>query len=152
MQSGDLRQMAEANQALNAPLGTVYYTLDGTDPRAPGGGIAPAARPYAAPFPIDRTTRVIARALEGSLWSALPAAATFNIAQYAGPLRITEIMYHPAARTDGRNLEFIELFNRASYAVDLTGWRLRGASWGVNEANAFHCASRWRSSSSSLRW
>ena len=27
------------------------------------------------------------------------------------PIAITEIMYKPASRTDGRNMEFIELYN-----------------------------------------
>jgi len=32
--------------ALSAGSGTIYYTLDGSDPRAPGGGIAPSSRVY----------------------------------------------------------------------------------------------------------
>ena len=31
---------------LSAGVGTIYYTLDGNDPRLPGGGIAPSARVY----------------------------------------------------------------------------------------------------------
>ncbi|MFW6154449.1 MAG: lamin tail domain-containing protein [Planctomycetota bacterium] len=31
---------------MTAPAGTIYYTLDGTDPRAPGGSIAPGAMSY----------------------------------------------------------------------------------------------------------
>ncbi|UCD52916.1 MAG: CotH kinase family protein, partial [Phycisphaerales bacterium] len=31
---------------LSTGSGTIYYTLDGSDPRAPGGGIAPSARVY----------------------------------------------------------------------------------------------------------
>jgi len=31
---------------LTADTGTIYYTLDGNDPRLPGGGIAPSAQPY----------------------------------------------------------------------------------------------------------
>jgi hypothetical protein len=36
-------------------------------------------------------------------------------------LAITEIMYHPADRTDGRNLEFIELFNSEAQPANLEG-------------------------------
>ena len=32
--------------ALGAPAGSIYYTLDGTDPRLPGGGISPTAEEY----------------------------------------------------------------------------------------------------------
>ena len=42
-------------------------------------------------------------------------------------LAITEIMYHPAARTDGRNLEFIELFNSEAASHDLSGYRISGS-------------------------
>lgn len=41
-------------------------------------------------------------------------------------LAITEIMYNPAPRADGRNLEFIELFNSNPWAEDLSGHRLAG--------------------------
>jgi hypothetical protein len=38
----------------------------------------------------------------------------------------SEIMYHPAPRTDGRNLEFLEVHNARSVFEDLTGWRITG--------------------------
>lgn len=42
------------------------------------------------------------------------------------PLAITEIMYHPTNRPDGRNLEFIELYNSGLWAEDLGGYKLSG--------------------------
>ena len=42
-------------------------------------------------------------------------------------LVISEIMYHPAARTDGRNLEFIELHNTQGILESVGGFRLSGA-------------------------
>jgi len=42
-------------------------------------------------------------------------------------LVFSEIMYHPAARADGRNLEFVELYNARAVVEDLTGWRLSGS-------------------------
>jgi hypothetical protein len=39
---------------------------------------------------------------------------------------VSEIMYHPAARDDGRNLEYIELFNTFDWSEDLSGWRITG--------------------------
>jgi len=56
-----------------------------------------------------------------------------GVAEPAGPssratsLSITEIMYHPASRTDERKLEFIELFNSESVAQDLGGFQVRGS-------------------------
>lgn len=41
-------------------------------------------------------------------------------------LAISEIMYHPPSRTDGRNLEFIEIYNSQEWPEDLSGYRLSG--------------------------
>src|SRR5688572_24242202 len=41
-------------------------------------------------------------------------------------LVISEIMYHPQARSDGKALEFVELFNSLSIPQDVSGWRLGG--------------------------
>jgi hypothetical protein len=42
------------------------------------------------------------------------------------PIAITEIMYKPAARSDGRKIEFIELYNSNPWPEDISGWRLDG--------------------------
>jgi regulation of enolase protein 1 (concanavalin A-like superfamily) len=42
-------------------------------------------------------------------------------------LVLSEIMYHPAPRVDGLNLEFVELFNSSPVAENLGGHRLSGA-------------------------
>ncbi|MBM3839602.1 MAG: hypothetical protein FJ398_16860 [Verrucomicrobia bacterium] len=42
-------------------------------------------------------------------------------------LVISEIMYRPAARSDGKDLEFVELFNSQLWFEDLSGYRLSGA-------------------------
>src|SRR5439155_23110233 len=41
-------------------------------------------------------------------------------------LVISEIMYHPVPRPDGKNLEFIELYNSEAIPADLSGYRLSG--------------------------
>jgi len=41
-------------------------------------------------------------------------------------IAITEINYHPPTRIDGRDGEFIELFNTEPYDIELTGWRIAG--------------------------
>ena len=41
-------------------------------------------------------------------------------------LVISEIMYHPKARTDGKVIEFIELYNSMSIFEDLSGYRITG--------------------------
>lgn len=42
-------------------------------------------------------------------------------------LAISEIMYHPAARADGKELEFVEIYNGGAIFEDLSGMRLSGA-------------------------
>ncbi|MEJ6560087.1 MAG: lamin tail domain-containing protein [Akkermansiaceae bacterium] len=39
---------------------------------------------------------------------------------------ISEIHYHPAQRLDGRELEFIELYNSHPWPQDISGWRISG--------------------------
>lgn len=41
-------------------------------------------------------------------------------------LVISEIMYKPAARADGKNLEFIEIYNTNPYSEDISGYRITG--------------------------
>ena len=53
-----------------------------------------------------------------------------NAAPAIGPVIINDIHYHPpdlAGLDNGRD-EFVELHNITSHGVDLTGWRLKGAS------------------------
>ncbi|MEX2381393.1 MAG: CotH kinase family protein [Opitutales bacterium] len=51
--------------ALEGPEGsTLYYTLDGSDPRLPGGEVAGFALPYSEPIAVEPGTKLIARALD----------------------------------------------------------------------------------------
>lgn len=43
------------------------------------------------------------------------------------PFVISEIHYHPPPRADGRNADFIEIFNSQPWAEDLSGFRLSGS-------------------------
>jgi len=43
-----------------------------------------------------------------------------------GPFVFSEIHYHPQARADGKNGEFIEIYNSQVWAEDLTGYRITG--------------------------
>ncbi len=111
--------------SLSAPTGTVVYTTDGSDPRLPGGGLATVARPYLGPVTITNNARIVARARQGNKWSG-PAAATFNVAEV--PLRVTELMYRPAASATGTAedeslLEYVELRNEGSTSLDLRGFQ-----------------------------
>jgi len=108
----------------SGPAGTIYYTLDGSDPRAKGGGIAAGARTYASGIPIQANSRVVARVRSGNRWSG-PTAATFLVE--TPPLVITELMYAPVA-PDPENgdepgdLEYVELKNIGTAPLDLRGF------------------------------
>src|SRR5207249_4652995 len=81
--------------SMSAPKGLVYYTLNGADPRLPGGAINPQASIYSSPITLSVNARVFARARNGTsttAWSA-PAVGTFVVT--TPPLAITELMYHP---------------------------------------------------------
>lgn len=115
------QNISSLSLSISGPVGaTIYYTLDGTDPR-PSGGAAPSGGNvfvYSAPLPISATTRVRARAYNASwltnaavligannpplrsAWSG-PTEARFSNDAVAtsGNLAITEIHYHPSAPT-----------------------------------------------------
>ncbi len=115
---------------ITSPSGTVRFTLDGTDPRLPGGDVSPSSEvSTGAPIPIERNTRVMARVVEGARWSQLVEAVFVVPGSFA--LRITEIMYHPAppqedSGFDADDLEFLELKNVGSELLELRGVRVDG--------------------------
>lgn len=102
--------------------GTIYYTLDGSDPRTAGGGVSPTAIAYSGTINLTDATRVRARVLDTAQsgtaddWSA-EVDKQFVLADPL-PLRIVELMYNPTGNTE---LEYIELLNTGSEAIDLTG-------------------------------
>lgn len=64
--------MLQIDNTPNADTGTVYYRLDGGDPREPGGAVSPRAikGDDLATISITDSTRVRARVLSGATWSA----------------------------------------------------------------------------------
>src|SRR5262245_31655169 len=60
------------------------------------------------------------------LESRIPAVETLGPSSRGTGLVISEIMYHPAPRGDGRLLEFIEIYNSQAFSEDLTGHRISG--------------------------
>lgn len=118
---------------MSAPTGSVYYTFDGTDPRAPGGAPGATASLYTngAPVPIEHTTYVRARAVAGTNWSGLETEAIFNLANYAGTMRMTEIMFNPVDTNgldawDAQAYEFVEFKNAGPALLDLSGFSTDG--------------------------
>ncbi len=119
----------------------IYYTLDGTDPRLPGGGISPLAETYAGPFTISNNAHVVARShnldhrnLTGTGHPPIssPWSGPADVRLYATipGLRITEIMYHPSPVAGNTNsadeFDYIELTNIGDAPLNLNRFRLRG--------------------------
>jgi hypothetical protein len=65
---------------LYAPAGAIYYSLDGTDPRAPGGGIAASAKRFESSLVLNENTSLFCRALHDNRWS-YPAVGRFTVGQ-----------------------------------------------------------------------
>ena len=60
--------------------GEIFYTLDGSDPRASGGANSKQAQKYGAPILLDHETKITARSRRGNVWSG-PVSATFTPAK-----------------------------------------------------------------------
>ncbi len=107
----------------NDTSGFIIYTLDGTDPRAVGGGIAASAfiAGSSRSINISGTTKIMARMKDGSNWSALHEI-TLNVSQNLASLNLTEIHYHPLDEglQSGRLYEFLELQNAGLLDIDLS--------------------------------
>jgi hypothetical protein len=133
----------------------LVFTLDGTDPRLPSGGILSTAFSNLGPVTVTVTNpiRLCARSwnpshhnLTGannppisSSWSG-PLTATFYQTEVPA-LRITEIMYHPSAPpagdpTDPDEFEFVELANIGTRESDLVGYKfISGISFAFTATN-----------------
>lgn len=112
-----------ATLSLTAPLGSIYYTFDNTDPRAAGGGLSSSARLYSGTVALTNNAGIFARAIYTNAWSA-PAQALYIASLPA--LRITEINYHPAppptnSPYQDKDFEFIEIQNTGSNVINLAG-------------------------------
>ena len=108
--------------SLSAANGQIYYTLDGGDPRLPGGGMASNAVLYTGPIQLLDSMVIHARVRNNGQWSAL-TAATFFVPPDWSQLLVTEIMYNPPARDGaaGDEFEFLELKNAGASTLALDG-------------------------------
>ncbi len=126
---------ADTDVTLSVDAGTIYYTLDGSDPRMIGSEVNPAAVEYRGAFRLPESGVVRVRALNDGAWSAIDEAEFLVDVAPAGPenLRIAEVHYNPGATTaaevaagfdDKDEFEFIEFVNISNQTVDLANVRL----------------------------
>ncbi len=114
--------------------GTIVYTTDGTDPRLPGGEMAPSAQAFTQGFPLTETTVVKARVMNSDGWSAL-VEARFVVDQVPASfenLTISKVHYRPAVASEEelaagyqsrKDFEFVELLNLGEATIDLANVR-----------------------------
>ena len=113
----------------------IFFTLDGSDPRLPGGGISSNATLFnsGASFTLNTSTIVQSRAFSSGEWSALNSAL-FAIPVSQSDLRITELQYNPAEPSasemaagflNNDDFEFIEIYNPSvTGTINLDGVQL----------------------------
>jgi len=132
--------------------GNVYYTLDGTDPRKPGGGLSTKALLYKnSPILVKNNTFLTARvqkishrSLTGSNNPPLTSKWSGAITNYysiaptpkIGDLIFSEIHYHPQDPTPAEmiidptlkssDFEFLELLNNSDKTLNLSGLKISG--------------------------
>jgi hypothetical protein len=127
---------------ITVPSGTtVYYTTDGSDPRALGGGLSPNALAYTGTaIPIPATRMVRARAFRSGTFAAPatswsgPVEALYLVNEaYASSanLRVSAVNYHPLEPTTAESaarpgvvagdFEWIEVKNTSATPVNLDG-------------------------------
>lgn len=131
--SSDMLIIAELElQKRSSSSPDIYFTTDGTDPRAANGSIA--GTKFGTAFPLAASTEVNARTLSGGVWSAL-TTATFVIPTHG--LLVSEINYNPYLPTttkellipgiDNDDFEFIEVLNsNPTETIGLLGVTLAG--------------------------
>ena len=91
----------------------IWFTLDGTDPRAAGGAVSDSALRYSEEIALpDGTVQMLARVKSGDAWSA---ARPMIYRVDAASVLISEA-------TAG----YVEITNQGTTAVDLEYWRLQG--------------------------
>src|SRR6185436_3987465 len=65
-----MRKQTGSPLQLTAAAGQIYFSLDGSDPRASGGAVARGARAYSEPVQVPPDGKLVARALVDGRWSA----------------------------------------------------------------------------------
>lgn len=112
-----------------SPTGTLYYTLDGTDPRKLGGQVRMEAIEGSEQniMTLESSAIITARVYDAGSWSAIRQIKFYAKENDYSKLKITEINYHPqdiiegVDTTSGKNFEFLEFKNTGDRTINLSG-------------------------------
>jgi hypothetical protein len=118
---------------ISAPVGhTIYYTLNGDDPRMPGGALRAGALTYSGPITVTTNIRIFARTQRAGTWQSTWGGPNAISLYTALPnLRITEVMYHPHDPPDGslfgdEDFEYVEVKNIGGTPLNLNRFSISG--------------------------
>jgi hypothetical protein len=103
-------------------LGLITNTL----PRTIYLGLAVSSR--MAGRRVSAQFRDLAEVVGGTITTRAPEVEPMGPSSRRTGLVLSEIMYHPRARADGANLEFVELFNSQPTSENISGYRLTGSA------------------------
>ncbi|MBI3416210.1 MAG: lamin tail domain-containing protein [Verrucomicrobia bacterium] len=115
---------------LSADLRTVMLT---TTPMATGGTYTLTVSNVRDRASIPNTMAANSQRSFTLNFTPLPIDRVLGKSEKLGPssrrtgLVISEIMYHPPPRADGKNVELVELYNSQGFFEDISGYRLTGA-------------------------
>jgi len=117
------------NVTISGPA-SIYFTLDGSDPREYGTGNIQGTL-YSGTITLTNSTRIKARCRSGSTWSALLEADFRDVAP--SPLRVSEVMYAPRepvgtetnSAGNASAFAFVEIHNSSAKPVGLVGVSLQ---------------------------
>lgn len=122
-------------QKVAGTTGTIYYTLDGTDPRAIGGTTAEQAiaETNTVELNITRSTIITARVKSDGNWGPAKQVAFLSGTDDLSALKLTEVHYHPLDKIvaedtiSDKDLEFIEFKNTGITALNISGMMIDSA-------------------------
>ena len=124
--------------------GTIYYTLDGADPRVVGGAVSGTAQTYTAPVILASSGTVKSRILLSGVWSALNEAyfSVGTVPATTANIVVSEFSYNPSlipatpGYNDPNDFEYIELLNISANTVDFTDCEFKaGVTFHFNNAS-----------------
>ena len=123
--------LAGFSLTMSSPSGPVYFTTNGSDPRAPGGAPAAGATLFTgSPVTVNSGNVIMARSRIGLDWSAPARVVVSDELANATNLVVAEIMYNPASAsaaditagfTNSDLFEYLELLNISSTPIALVG-------------------------------
>ncbi|MFB6341423.1 CotH kinase family protein [Saccharicrinis sp. FJH62] len=109
--------------------GTIYYTLNNSDPRATGGTISEDAVTGTDNKQIEFSNTIVltTRVQYNNIWGPVKKIIFSNTAEDYSSFKVTELHYHPediisgTDTTSGKKFEFIEFKNTGDHIINLSG-------------------------------